>query len=178
MSQNFTQFPCTRLAVEHFTDEQMSALDTYYLYADVTAWRYTCDHLPPGNTKRSSATRVHLDATLELCILFDEKSPLLLCLTDNHGDPDTLLLLSPWQLNLIPASDDPPVPRILEAVLTMKDEALAEVKRCLFLTAQSSACRLLLTLAVQEIPAIDDAERSFAIVEFSHVLHHETCTNG
>lgn len=149
---------------------------TCYIYANICSWRYSCDLPNPKEAAGEPKPRLHLDAMIDNCTVLPEALPLGLCLVCNETVADDDALLSPWQLDLIPASNEPPLPRGLEADLTLTEASLKDLKDCLFLTANSTDCSVRVQLAVKEnvgIPSGNLAERSFALVEFSYTLIHQ-----
>ena len=149
---------------------------THHLYATVSSWRYACDLPNHQKSEERAEPRLHLDGVINECTDFLEALPLGVCLVCNEAEADLALLL-PWQLDLIAASDEPPIPTSLEAVLTVPEILLQDLKDCLFLMANSSNCSVVVQLAVQENLGRnsdnDVAERSFSIVKFGYVLEHE-----
>lgn len=152
-----------------------SSETAHCLYATVSSWRYACDLPNYQKIEERAEPRLHLDGVINECTDFLEALPLGVCLVCNEGEAG-LALLVPWQL-LIAASDEPPLPTSLEAVLTVPETSLRDLKDCLLLTANSIDCSVKITLSVQEIARRDSdndvAERSFSIVDFGYVLEHE-----
>ncbi|OGU18632.1 MAG: hypothetical protein A2X85_17490 [Geobacteraceae bacterium GWF2_54_21] len=102
--------------------------------------------------------------------------PLGLCIVCDDEDLSGTPPLSPWQLDLIPAQEEPPISKCLEAVITLADIPFRDLKESLFLTAKSTAASVQLKLALQEKTAAqpnDVTERSFEIVEFGYTLNHQ-----
>ncbi len=147
---------------------------THCLCSTVSSWRYACDLPNPHKSGERAEPRLHLDGVINECPDFLEALPLEVCLVCNEREDVALL---PWQLDLIVASDEPPIPTSLEAVLTVPETSLRDLKDCLFLTANSIDCSVKITLSVQEIARRDSAnhvaERSFSIIDFVYTLDHE-----
>jgi hypothetical protein len=151
---------------------------THHLYAAVSSWRYACDLQGPTKTGDKAEVRLHLDGVVNECSVLLEGLPLGLCIVCNAAEVDSIPLLSPWRLDLIPASDgELLMPKALEAVLTVPETTLWDLKDCLLFTTNLSNCSVVVQLAVQEnlgrSSGNDVAERSFSIVEFGYVLEHE-----
>ena len=99
-----------------------------------------------------------------------------LCIVCNDKDFNGMLPLTPWQLDLIPALDDPPVPRCLETVILLEEKVLQDLKECLFLTVKSPEASIQVSMAIQEKSTAghdEIAERSFTILEFGYSLNHQ-----
>lgn len=149
---------------------------THYIYANVTSWQYTCDQINPRESECRPTTRLHLDAVTDQSSIIQEAMPLGLSIICKDEDCSGIAALSPWQLDLIPALDDPPIPRYLEAVIPLEEKPFLDLKECLFITAQSPEASILVILTIQDkTTALSDdvAERSFAIVEFGYTLNHQ-----
>lgn len=149
---------------------------THYISANVSSWSYSYDQRNPNEVGCRSTPRLHLDATTEESDIFQESIPLRLCAVFDDEDLSGNPPLSPWQLDLIHAQEEPPIPRCLEAVIVLEEKLLRDLKECLFLTAKSTAASVQLNLAIQEKATVhpdDIAERSFEIVEFGYTLNYQ-----
>lgn len=149
---------------------------THYIYANVLLWAYACDQSNPNEAGRKSTTRLHLDTIIEQSAIFQETIPLGLCVVSDDEDLSENPPLSPWQLDLIHAQEEPPIPRCLETVIVLEEKLLRDLKECLFLTAKSMAASVQVKLAIQEkatAQSNDVTERSFEIVEFGYTLNHQ-----
>ena len=146
-------------------------LTTYYLYANVSEWRYAYDQPQPGVSPIPTTPRLHFDVITEDNDILPKALPLGLCIVYDTDDVDNEI--SPWRLDLLEEMDEPPTPRCLEGLLALAEAPFLALKEALFLTAKSNDCYIRLHLAVQELPLDEFAERSFAIVEFGYTLHHQ-----
>lgn len=154
---------------------------TLYLYAYITSWKYAFDIQNPNETGSRATSRVHLDAiTEQSSVLQEESLPFGLCIVCNDKDFNGIPPITPWQLDLIPALDDPLVPRCLETVIILEEKVLQDLKECLFLAAKSPESSIQVSMAIQEksTEGHDEiAERSFTILEFGYSLNHQKeCT--
>ena len=149
---------------------------THYIYADVLSWAYACDQSNPNEAGRKSSPRIHLDTIIEQGDIFQDSIPLGLCAVCDDEDLGGNPPLSPWQLDLIHAQEEPPIPRCLETVIALEEKLMRDLKECLFLTAKSTAASVQVKLAIQEKPTAQPdyiAERSFEIVEFGYTLNYQ-----
>ena len=153
---------------------------TYYLYANITSWKYALDIQNPNEGGGRSTSRLYLDAITEQSSILQEQTPLGLCVACSDKGFNGMPQVSPWQLDLIPALDDPPVPRCLEAVILLEEKLLRDLKECLFLTVESHGVSIQVILTIQEKSIVrhdDVTERSFSIAEFGYTLNHQKeCT--
>ena len=122
---------------------------THYIYANDISWAYACDQSNPNEAGKKSILRLHLDTIIEQSDIFQESIPLGLCAVCDDEDLSGNPPLSPWQLDLIHAQEEPPIPRCLEAVIVLEEKLLRDLKECLFLTAKSTAASVKLKLAIQ-----------------------------
>ena len=149
---------------------------TYCLYATVSSWKYALDLPKPGEDGYRPAVSLHLYAMIEQCPILQESISLGLSMAGNDTAPGRNSPTPPWQLDLMPALDEPPIPRSLEAELILEETLLQDLKECLFLTAKSPESSLEVLLTIRENAAVqpdDLAERSFSIVEFGFTLNHQ-----
>jgi len=110
---------------------------THYLYATVSSWRYVCDIPKPKKADDRTESRLYLDGVTSECNVLLEALPVGLCLVCNETEADSESLLSPWRVDLIPASDgELLIPKALEAVLTVSETSLRDFKECLFYYAR------------------------------------------
>ena len=170
--------PNSKVIYGNFRGENLTASSetTLYIYAQITDWRHCISQPSPQEPPLKTNLHIQLEATLAAGTIFDEPLPLSICLVSDSDDND-IDHLSPWQLDVIPPQNEPPIPRCLEAVIILAETTLRDIKECLFLTARSPGSSAQLSLALREKPAAassDVAERSFEIVEFNFTLQHQT----
>lgn len=149
---------------------------TYCLYATLTSWKYALDLPKPGESGCEPAVFLHLYGLIEPCPIIQESMSLGLFITCQQAESSGGFPRPPWQLDLVPAMDDPPLPQSLEAELILEETLLQDLKECLFLTAKSPESSLEVLLTIRENAAVrpdDLAERSFSIVEFGFTLNHQ-----
>lgn len=161
----------------HVEESDMQSNEsTHYIYANVSSWSYACDQLNPSEVGRGTTPSLHLDTMTEQFEIIQEPLPLGLCIVHDDKDFNWKPPVLPWELDLIHAQEEPPIPRCLEAVITLAELPFRDIKKSLFLTAKSTAASVQVKLAIQEkITAQPDgvSERSFAIVEFGYTLNHQ-----
>lgn len=149
---------------------------THYIYANVSSWSYAYDQLNPSEVGCGATQSLHLDTMTEQCDILQEPMPLGLCIVHDDKDFNWKPPVLPWELDLIHAQEEPPIPRCLEAVIILAEMPFRDIKESLFLTAKSSAASVQVKFAIQEkITAQpgDVSERSFAIVGFGYTLNHQ-----
>lgn len=149
---------------------------THYIYANVTSWSYAYDQLKPNEVDYGSTPSLHLDTITEPCDILQEPMPFGLCIVHDDKGINWKPPVLPWELDLIHAQEDPPIPRCLEAVIVLAEMPFRDIKESLFLTAKSIATSVQVKLAIQEkitVQPDDIGERSFAIVEFGYTLSHQ-----
>jgi len=149
---------------------------THYIYANVLSWAYACDQSNPNEAGRKSTPRLHLETIIEQGDIFQESMPLGLCVVCDNEELSGTPPLSPWQLDLIHAQEEPSIPRCLETVIALEEKLLRDIKKGLFLTAKSTAASVQVKLAIQakaKAQPDDVAERSFEIVEFGYTLNYQ-----
>ncbi len=161
---------------DHLDENHMQSDEsTHYIYANVSSWRYACDQLNPNEVGCGSPS-LHLDAMTEQCDILQEPLPLGLCVVYDSKDLNWKPPVLPWELDLIHAQEEPPIPRCLEAVITLAELPFQDIKKSLFLTVKSPAASVQVKLAIQEkitAQPNDVSERTFAIVEFGYTLNHQ-----
>ena len=161
----------------HVEESDMQSNEsTHYIYANVSSWSYACDQLSSNEAGCEPTLSLHLETITEQCDILQEPMPLGLCIVHDSKDFNWKPPVLPWELDLIHAQEDPPIPRCLEAVITMAEMPFRDIKESLFLTAKSTAASVQVKLAIQEkITAQPDgiSERSFAIVGFGYTLNHQ-----
>ncbi|WP_277057564.1 hypothetical protein [Trichlorobacter lovleyi] len=148
---------------------------TYYIYAPVASWQYSICLPSPQETPQRANPYIKLEAILEAGIITDESLPLSIHLITANDDCD-FAHLSPWLLDVVPPQGDPPIHRCLEAVISLAETALLDIRECLLPAAQSSEMSAQVSLVLREktdASISDVAERSFEIIEFDYTLRHQ-----
>lgn len=156
-------------------DQYVHPACTWYLYANVTSWKFVYQFPRPDGTKGTPNPFVSLDAKIRLCEAFDNSLPLglgLVCEGEELCEE-----IEDWRLDLSPARvDDPPVPALLGATLTIAEKPLRDLMDCLVASANSKRLIVQLQLRMRErIPdqTFEAGERRFAISWFDFSLCRE-----
>lgn len=153
---------------------------SYNICAEVSSWKYLSSVSAPGQESEMPGPQIHIDAAVLIDYTpdgLDIEKGLLLCLSviDNETSTHSAIIPSfPWELELFPQDDNPPLPKHLSAELTVPEETIRDMRNCLFLTANSSGSVMQIQLTAHEKESTPGsiAERTFSIIEFCYELIH------